>query len=123
KAMAAAYGLRFRAQQTMQPDFMYMAAATGDVDVLSAYTSDGRIAQLDLVVLEDPKQAIPPYDAILLLAPKRAQDEAFIAALKPLVGAVPVELMREANLRAAENNSAAQVARWLDGEIAKRKGR
>ena len=114
KAIRDAYGLHFRAQRTMQSDFMYQAAAAGDVDVVSAYTSDGRIEQFDLVVLDDPKHAIPPYDAVLLLSPKRAHDEALIAALKPLIGAIPVELMREANLRASSGKaSAAEVARWL----------
>jgi osmoprotectant transport system permease protein len=121
KAIAAAYGLHFRAQRTMQSDFMYQAARAGDVDVVSAYTSDGRVAQYDLVVLDDPKHAIPPYDAILLLSPKRAEDEALIAALKPLIGAIPVTLMREANLRASKGDSSAgQTARWLSDEIAKR---
>jgi len=119
KAIRDAYGLRFRQQRTMQPDFMYQAARAGDVDVVSAYTSDGRIAQFDLAVLGDPKQAIPPYDAILLVAPKRVQDAALIAALTPLVDAIPVDLMREANRRAAENASAEQVARWLGQRIAK----
>ena len=105
KAIRAAYGLRFRAQRTMQPDFMYQAAAAGDVDVISAYTSDGRIAQFDLAVLDDPKHAILPYDAILLIAPKRAHDEALIAALKPLIGTIPVELMREANVRAGDGRT------------------
>ncbi|MGH6684473.1 MAG: ABC transporter permease/substrate-binding protein [Pseudolabrys sp.] len=116
KAILDAYGLRFRAERTMQPDFMYQAARSGDVDVISAYTSDGRIAQFDLTVLDDPRHAIPPYDAILLLSPKRAQDEALIAALKPLIGAIPVELMRAANLRASGGGaeaSAGEVARWL----------
>ena len=39
---------------------MYQAAAAGEADVVSAYTSDGRIAKYDLKVLTDPKQAIPP---------------------------------------------------------------
>jgi osmoprotectant transport system permease protein len=122
KAIRDAYGLRFRQQRTMQSDFMYPAAAAGDVDVVSAYTSDGRIAQFDLTVLDDPKHVIPPYDAILLLAPKRARDEALIAALKPLIGAVPVDLMRAANLRASSGDaSAGEVARWLSDEIAKRR--
>ena len=76
KAIRDAYGLHFRKQRTMQSDFMYQAAAAGDVDVVSAYTSDGRIAQFDLTVLDDPKHAIPPYDAVLLLSPKRANDDA-----------------------------------------------
>ncbi len=117
KAIRAAYGLNFRQQRTMQSDFMYQAARAGDVDVVSAYSSDGRIAQYDLVVLGDPKQAIPPYDAILLVAPKRANDEKFISALTPLVGAIPVALMREANLRAAGTGTTpADVARWLSGK-------
>ena len=67
-----AYGLKFRTQRQMQPDFMYAAVASGEVDVIAGYTSDGLIAKYDLVVLDDPKHAIPPYDAIVLLAPKRA---------------------------------------------------
>ena len=114
KAIRDAYGLRFRAQRTMQSDFMYKAAAVGDVDVVSAYTSDGRVAQFDLTVLDDPKHAIPPYDAILLLAPKRANDARLIAALQPLIGKIPVALMREANLRASNGDtSPADVANWL----------
>ena len=120
KALIATYGLRFRAQQTMQSDFMYKAAANGDVDVVSAYTSDGRIAQFDLVVLDDPRHAIPPYDAVLLFSPKAAHDEKFVAALQPLIGAVPVELMREANARAAQGESAEQAAHWLGEQVAKR---
>ena len=122
KAIRDAYGLHFRAQRTMQPEFMYQAAAAGDVDVVSAYTSDGRIAQFDLAVLDDPKHAIPPYDAILLLSPRRAHDEALIAALKPLLSAIPVELMRAANLRASNgDSSAADTARWLGNKIAGKK--
>ena len=55
----------------MQPEFMYAAAANGEVDVIAGYTSDGRIAQFDLVVLDDPRHAIPPYDAVLLISPQR----------------------------------------------------
>jgi osmoprotectant transport system permease protein len=119
-AIAKAYGLAFRAQRTMQPDFMYRAAADGEVDVISAYTSDGQIAKYDLVVLDDPRHAIPPYDAILLLSPRRAGDEALIAALKPLIGTIPIKLMRAANARAADGGTTPDdVARWLAEQIKK----
>jgi osmoprotectant transport system permease protein len=111
-----AYGLNFRAQRQMQPDFMYAAVAAGDIDVIAGYTSDGLIQKYDLVALDDVKHAIPPYDAILLLAPKRAHDEVLQAALKPLLGKIDVASMREANLRASGNDadsSPASVARWL----------
>ena len=114
KAIRDVYGLRFRMQRTMQSDFMYQAAKAGDVDVVSAYTSDGRVAQYGLTVLDDPKYAIPPYDAILLLSSNRANDQQLIAALQPLIGAIPVALMREANLRASNGDtSPAEVANWL----------
>jgi osmoprotectant transport system permease protein len=118
-----AYGLLFRAQRQMQPDFMYAAVASGEVDVIAGYTSDGLIAKYDLVTLDDPKRAIPPYDAIVLLAPKRADDQALRAALQPLLGRIDIAAMREANLRAAggdAQSSPSEVARWLWDKIRKK---
>ncbi|WP_213769682.1 ABC transporter permease/substrate-binding protein [Bradyrhizobium sp. dw_78] len=117
-----AYGLKFRTQRQMQPDFMYAAVASGEVDVIAGYTSDGLIAKYDLVVLNDDRHAIPPYDAIVLLAPKRADDQALRSALQPLLGRIDIATMRAANLRAAGGNAAAspnEVARWLWNRIAK----
>ena len=115
-----AYGLSFRTQRQMQPDFMYAAVASGEVDVIAGYTSDGLIKKYDLIVLDDPRHAIPPYDAIVLLAPKRAGDEPLQAALRPLLGKISIDTMREANLRASGNDassSPAGVARWLWQQI------
>jgi osmoprotectant transport system permease protein len=93
-----AYGLSFRAQRQMQPDFMYAAVASGEVDVIAGYTSDGLIAKYDLI------------------APKRAGDQALRAALTPLLGRIDIATMREANLRASGNDATSSpdaVARWL----------
>jgi len=120
-AIRNAYGLQFRVQREMQPEFMVKAVADGEVDVISAYTSDGQLAAYDLIVLDDPRHAVPPYDAVLLLSPKRAKDERLIAALTPLLDAIPVTLMRAANARAAGGGSSAEeVARWLGNEIGKK---
>ena len=113
-ALRDTYGLNFRAQRQMQPEFMYKAVANGDVDVISAYTSDGQISTYDLIVLADDKHAIPSYDAILLIAPKRANDGKLIAALRPLIDAIDVASMREANARASKGGETPHsVARWL----------
>ena len=117
-----AYGLAFRAQRQMQPDFMYAAVASGEVDVIAGYTSDGLIAKYDLVALEDDRHAIPPYDAIVLISPKRSSDQALRAALQPLLGRIDIAAMREANLRAAGNDATSSpdaVARWLWDRTAK----
>jgi osmoprotectant transport system permease protein len=79
------------------PTFMYRALASGQADVISAFSSDGRIAADHLTVLADPKGAMPHYDAILLAAPGYAHDARFAAALRPLIGAIRVDDMRAAN--------------------------
>jgi osmoprotectant transport system permease protein len=119
-ALRKAYGLTFRARRQMQPEFMYQAAAHGEVDVIAGYTSDGRMAQFDLAVLDDPAHANPPYDAVLLVSPQRADDAALTAALRPLIGTIDIAAMREANLRVSRGASPAEAARWLAGEIKRR---
>jgi osmoprotectant transport system permease protein len=112
-ALRRAYGLAFREQRTLQPDFMYAAVASGEVDVIAGYTSDGRIDANDLLVLDDPRHAIPPYDAVLLLAPQRQNDTRLRAALAPLLGRIDLAAMREANRRADSGQSPSTVAGWL----------
>jgi len=97
-AVRDAYGLRFAKSRNFAPTFMYNALQSGEADVISAYTSDGRIAADKLVVLDDPKGVLPTYDALLLLSPRIAGDAGVAKALEPLLGAISVEAMREANL-------------------------
>jgi osmoprotectant transport system permease protein len=59
----------------------------------------------------------------MLLAPKRGQDEQLRAALQPLLGAIDLPLMREANLRAAGNDATSSpdgVAQWMWHRIARK---
>ena len=97
-AVRDAYGLRFGETRNFSPTFMYNALKSGEADVISSYTSDGRIAADNLRILDDPMGAFPSYDTIVLIAPERAEDAGVIAALEPLLGAIDVEAMREANL-------------------------
>ncbi len=115
-ALKSAYGLNFKTQRSYNPTFMYRAIESGDADVISAFSSDGRIASQNLTVLTDPKHAIPAYDAVILISPRRADDARLRKALSPLIGAIPVERMREANLtvdRDADKRSPAQAAEVL----------
>lgn len=120
KAVQRAYGLRFAEAHPYQPTFMYRALMSGAADVIPAFSSDGRIAAQGLTVLRDPKGAIPGYDAVLLIAPRRADDQRFQAALRPLLGAIPVERMREANYlvdRDSAKQSPDTAARWLAARL------
>ncbi|HEY3518616.1 MAG TPA: ABC transporter permease/substrate-binding protein [Gammaproteobacteria bacterium] len=123
QALQAAYGLEFASRRDFDPTFMYQAVTDGEVDVISAFTSDGRIAANDLLVLADPAGAILPYDAIVLIARQRANDDVLRRALTPLVDAIPLALMQEANYRVdreRDKETPAAAARWLESEIAAR---
>lgn len=96
-AVRDAYGLKVGETRNFSPTFMYNALKSGEADAISAYTSDGRISADKLVVLEDPREALPSYDAMLMMSPRIAEHEGIVAALKPLIGAISVEAMREAN--------------------------
>jgi osmoprotectant transport system permease protein len=117
RAVKGAYGLGFAVERQYQANFLYRAVVSGDVDVISAFSSDGRIREYDLKVLRDPKAALPPYDAVLLISKARASDAGVVAALEPLVGAIGLQAMQRANLmvdRSTNKLAPDDVARMLD---------
>jgi osmoprotectant transport system permease protein len=112
RSVVKAYGLSFAVQRQYQPDFLYRAAANGDVDVISAFSSDGRIARYGLKILSDPKGALPPYDAVLLLGPHHAAQ--LRKLLEPLVGDISLRRMQQANLMVDQGQKTPrQAALWL----------
>ena len=120
RAIRAAYPIHFGAANAYNPTFMYRALESGQAQVISAFSSDGRIAADGLVVLSDPKHAIPNYDAILTIAPRLSSTPRVLAALQPLIGRIPVEAMREANYmvdRDVGKVSPDAAAQWLEKRI------
>jgi osmoprotectant transport system permease protein len=122
RAIRDAYDLRFSDQISYDSTFMYDAVTRGEVDVISAFTSDGRIAAYELIVLPDPLDVIPPYDAVLLLSSDAALKPDLVSALQPLIDAIPVAAMRHANHlvdRPADKKTVPQAAHWLQNETLK----
>jgi osmoprotectant transport system permease protein len=120
KAVETAYGLKFKTKRSYQPTFMYRALSGGEADVISAFSSDGRIAADHLVILTDPKGAIPPYDAVVLISPRRAHDKRLLEALQPLIGKITVEAMQGANYSVDRDQgkaSPAEAAKALSRQI------
>ena len=70
--MRNAYGLNDARARAMDSTFMYAAVRDGEVDAITAYTTDGRISAFDLVILDDPAGILPPYDALVLVSPAAA---------------------------------------------------
>ena len=110
------YGLSFKSARPYQPTFMYRALESGEADVIPAFSSDGRIAADGLAVLTDPKNALPGYDAILMVSPRHANDKRFQDVLRPLIGGIRVEDMRTANYmvdRDKDKTTPEAAAHWL----------
>ncbi|NQW05197.1 MAG: ABC transporter permease subunit [Acidobacteria bacterium] len=106
KAIESAYQLKFDEQRMMDASLMYQAAGSGQVDVISAFSTDGRISAFDLVVLEDERGAIPPYDAVILAGPRLVRERPdVIATLRQLIGTIDADRMREMN-RAVDQEGA-----------------
>jgi osmoprotectant transport system permease protein len=121
-AVRDAYRLSFGKSRNFAPTFMYNALQSGEADVISAYTSDGRIAADKLVVLADPKGALPSYDALLMLSPRIADDAGVAKALEPLLGAISVEAMREANLAVDREDEKKLTPKQAAAALAKASG-
>ncbi|MFD1142386.1 ABC transporter permease/substrate-binding protein [Larkinella insperata] len=64
--LVQAYGLRLT-PRLIDQNLMYEAIHRGQVDMISGYSTDGRIKAFDLRVLDDNKNAFPPYQAALVV--------------------------------------------------------
>jgi osmoprotectant transport system permease protein len=117
-SLGRGYGLAFRAERSMDPSLMYQALAQGEVDVISAFSTDGRIEAHGVRLLEDDRGLIPPYDAIVLVGPRlRSEAPAAFAAVAALAGSIDAPAMRRMNLAVDRDGMApAEVARrFLEG--------
>ncbi len=107
RALKSTYGLRFRNQRAMDSALMYQAVARSEVDVISAYSTDGRIAAFELTLIADDRGVIPPYDAIVLASPTLAAERpAVVAALRALTGRIDELRMQTMNLAVDEEGRA-----------------
>ncbi len=119
QSLRTVYNLDQLGQRSMDSTFMYQAVRDGAVDLITAYTTDGRIDAYDLVLLSDPKAALPPYDAVILLSPRMAAEPRLAEALQPVLGKITAKLMRTANARVdQQGETPAEAARWLAEQLA-----
>lgn len=98
KGFVADYGFDFGKVYPMQIGLVYDAVNAWKMDVVLGYSTDGRIASYDLVVLEDDLQFFPPYDASIvvgetLLAEHPGLDE----ILAKLSGKIDTKTMQQLN--------------------------
>ena len=112
------YNIDFADKLTFDPSLMYTAVAENQVDVIAAYTTDGRVAAYDLLILEDPRNSLLPYDAMLIASTRAAAQPQFRQALAIIENGISDELMREANRMVdVDGRPIADAVEFLQGQL------
>jgi len=92
------YGMRFRRNRGMDHSLLFQALQLRQVDVIVAFSTDGQIAALDLVTLEDDRGVFPPYHAGVLARPDvLAEHPEIRTVLSKLEGLIDERTMAELN--------------------------
>jgi len=92
------YGIEFKEEVGLDPGIRYTALENGDVDLIDAFSTDGKIEEYNLVTLEDDKNFFPPYYVLSII-----HDEAFnkypeaVDALRLLEGQISEDEMQQMN--------------------------
>jgi osmoprotectant transport system permease protein len=117
--LSPAYGMHFRAVRPLSPALKYQALASGAVDVIDGYSTDGLLSRYNLVTLADDKGFFPPYEAAAVVSPRLASERPdAIAVLSLLSGRLDVMLMRTLNRRVeVDREDVAAVARAALGDV------
>ncbi len=112
-AMAEHYGFEFGEVVGMTYGILYRAVASGDVDVSVAYSTDGRIPAMDLVILQDDRNFFPPYDGVIIGRNETLEADPRIAeTLSVMWGAIDEATMARLNAEVdVEEREFADVAR------------
>ncbi len=93
-----AYGLKFAEVREMDLSLTYIALSSRQVDLIAGNSTEGRIAQLDLVQLTDDRHYFPPYEAVYLVRQDSlARVPELKEALAKLANAISTEEMRSLN--------------------------
>ena len=112
-----AYSLQFAERpREMDLSLTYIALQSGQVDLIAGNSTEGRIAAMDLVQLEDDRRYFPPYEAVYI-ARRDTVDKVgpLRESLTRLAGVITTDEMRQMNYEVDANKRApAEVVReWL----------
>ncbi|MRH43507.1 glycine/betaine ABC transporter substrate-binding protein [Aquibacillus halophilus] len=66
-AFKEAYEFNFAATESFDPNVMYKALLQGEIDVIPAFTTDGRIERENIQTTEDDLGFFPKYDAAIVI--------------------------------------------------------
>jgi osmoprotectant transport system permease protein len=92
------YGYEFGQVKDLDPSLMYEAIAKGEIEVICAFATDGRIAAYNLKPLRDDRGFFPPYHAAPVVRMETlGMYPELRKALEPLAGCLNDSLMQQLN--------------------------
>ena len=114
QGLVSTYGLKFaETPRVMDLGLLYRAIESRQVDVAVGSNTDGLIAALGLVVLEDDKHYFPPYEAVPIVRREALERHPQVRqVLLRLTGRITAEDMRQMNYAVdGEKKDAADVVK------------
>ncbi len=113
QGMKEVYNLNFGEVITMDPGLRQGAISSGEVDIIDAYATAGYMIELNLKVLDDPKNLFPPYQGAPLMRQETLDQYPQLAdVLNQLAGKITGDQMRQMNYEVSfEDRNPEKVAR------------
>jgi osmoprotectant transport system permease protein len=96
--LSARYGLQMQNVRGIDHALGYAALANGSIDLKDAYSTDAKIEENNLIVLDDDLHFFPQYKAVFLY--RLDLDSRAVAALEKLAGTIDEARMRHFNSEA-----------------------
>lgn len=94
------YGFAFKDVKTMQTGLRWKAIETGEIQVIDAYATDGKLIEFDMVILEDDRNFFPPYHGAYVVRMDAVEKHPeILELLNQLGGLLPDEKMQQLNYR------------------------
>ncbi|WP_456271227.1 glycine betaine ABC transporter substrate-binding protein [Bacillus sp. AK031] len=111
--LVKAYDFNFEETESYDPNIMYEAVKNGDVDLIPAFTTDGRIQRYDLATTKDDKGFFPPFYAAPIVRQEVLDEHPELEeVINKLAGSITEEEMSELNARVdMDKEEPADVAR------------
>ena len=108
------YGLQLK-PRGMEHALAYVALNDGEIDLMDAYSTDAKLAEYDLTVLEDDLHFFPKYNAVFLY--RLDTEQAAIDAIHKLEGTINAGLMTRLNAEAERTKDFAAAASLYFSEV------
>ena len=108
------YGLQLK-PRGMEHALAYVALNNSEIDLMDAYSTDAKLAEYDLTVLEDDLHFFPKYNAVFLY--RLDADPAAIDAIHKLEGTIDEGLMTRLNAEAERTKDFASAASLYFSEV------